>query len=28
VVEIARKGGRASHRGGFASMDPKKQVNI
>lgn len=26
VVEIAKKGGQASHTGGFASMDPEKQV--
>lgn len=26
VQEIARKGGQASHSGGFASMDPDKQV--
>jgi general stress protein YciG len=26
VQEIARKGGQASHTGGFASMDPDKQV--
>ena len=26
VVEIAKKGGQASHGGGFASMDPEKQV--
>ena len=26
VSEIARKGGHASHSGGFASMDPQKQV--
>ena len=26
VAEIARKGGQASHTGGFASMDPDKQV--
>jgi general stress protein YciG len=26
VQEIAKKGGQASHSGGFASMDPDKQV--
>jgi general stress protein YciG len=26
VQEIARKGGQSSHSGGFASMDPDKQV--
>ena len=26
VVEAARKGGHASHSGGFASMDAEKQV--
>jgi general stress protein YciG len=26
VQEIASKGGQASHSGGFASMDPDKQV--
>ena len=26
VSEIAKKGGQASHEGGFASMDPEKQV--
>jgi general stress protein YciG len=26
VKEIASKGGKASHSGGFASMDPDKQV--
>lgn len=26
VREIASKGGKASHSGGFASMDPDKQV--
>lgn len=26
VREIASKGGHASHKGGFASMDPDKQV--
>ena len=26
VSEIARKGGQSSHSGGFASMDPDKQV--
>jgi hypothetical protein len=26
VENIARKGGRSSHQGGFASMDPDKQV--
>lgn len=28
VSEIAKKGGQASHEGGFASMDPEKQVII
>jgi hypothetical protein len=28
VQEIASKGGQASHSGGFASMDPDKQVSI
>lgn len=28
VQNIARKGGQASHSGGFASMDPDKQVSI
>jgi hypothetical protein len=28
VKEIASKGGQASHSGGFASMDPDKQVSI
>jgi len=28
VQEIASKGGRASHSGGFVGMDPDKQVNI
>jgi len=28
VQEIASKGGQASHSGGFASMDPDKQVCI
>jgi general stress protein YciG len=27
VQEIASKGGKASHSGGFASMDPDKQVS-
>ncbi len=27
VSEIASKGGQASHSGGFASMDPEKQVS-
>jgi general stress protein YciG len=27
VQEIASKGGQASHSGGFASMDPDKQVS-
>ena len=27
VCEIAAKGGKASHSGGFASMDPDKQVS-
>lgn len=26
VEDIARKGGQSSHQGGFASMDPDKQV--
>jgi hypothetical protein len=26
VSRIAQQGGHASHRGGFASMDPDKQV--
>ena len=26
VSNIAQKGGQASHQGGFASMDPQKQV--
>jgi general stress protein YciG len=26
VQNIARKGGQSSHTGGFASMDPDKQV--
>ena len=26
--EIARKGGEASHSGGFASMDPERQREI
>ena len=26
VSEIAKKGGQSSHEGGFASMDPEKQV--
>ena len=26
VAEIGRKGGQSSHHGGFASMDPDKQV--
>ena len=28
VQEIASKGGQASHTGGFASMDPQKQVSL
>lgn len=28
VQEIASKGGKASHSGGFASMDPDKQVRL
>ena len=28
VQEIASKGGQASHSGGFASMDPDKQVRF
>ena len=28
VSEIAKKGGESSHQGGFASMDPDKQVNF
>jgi hypothetical protein len=28
VSEIGRKGGQSSHSGGFASMDPQKQVRI
>ncbi len=28
VREIASKGGHSSHSGGFASMDPDKQVSI
>ena len=28
VSEIAKKGGEASHQGGFASMDPDKQVQF
>lgn len=28
VQEIAKKGGEASHHGGFASMDPEKQVGF
>jgi len=28
VVEAAKKGGEASHSGGFASMDPDKQREI
>jgi general stress protein YciG len=28
VSEIGRKGGQASHSGGFASMDPQKQVPV
>lgn len=28
VSEIAKKGGESSHQGGFASMDPDKQVRI
>jgi hypothetical protein len=28
VQNIASKGGQASHTGGFASMDPDKQVHI
>jgi general stress protein YciG len=27
VESIARKGGQSSHQGGFASMDPQKQVS-
>ena len=27
VSSIAQRGGQASHTGGFASMDPDKQVN-
>lgn len=27
VQEIASKGGKASHGGGFANMDPEKQVS-
>src|SRR3954451_12570404 len=27
VENIARKGGQSSHQGGFASMDPNKQVS-
>ncbi|EKV08381.1 Conidiation-specific protein (Con-10), putative [Penicillium digitatum PHI26] len=27
VENIARKGGQSSHHGGFASMDPNKQVS-
>lgn len=28
VSEIAKKGGESSHTGGFASMDPDKQVRL
>lgn len=28
VQDIASKGGQSSHSGGFASMDPDKQVNM
>ncbi len=28
VSSIAQKGGEASHNGGFASMDPDKQVSL
>lgn len=28
VENIARKGGQSSHSGGFASMDPEKQVGF
>jgi hypothetical protein len=28
VSKLGRKGGQASHSGGFASMDPQKQVYI
>lgn len=28
VQAIASKGGQASHSGGFASMDPEKQVRL
>ena len=28
VSEIGRKGGQSSHSGGFASMDPQKQVYV
>ena len=28
VSEIAKKGGESSHQGGFASMDPDKQVTF
>lgn len=28
VESIARKGGQSSHQGGFASMDPRKQVRL
>ena len=28
VSEIGRKGGQSSHSGGFAYMDPQKQVYI
>ncbi|KAJ3951809.1 hypothetical protein N0V92_011771 [Colletotrichum tropicale] len=28
VQEIAAKGGHASHAGGFASMDPERQVRL
>jgi general stress protein YciG len=28
VENIARKGGQSSHQGGFASMDPQKQVRL
>lgn len=28
VREIASKGGKASHSGGFANMDPERQVSV
>jgi general stress protein YciG len=28
VQAIAQKGGQSSHEGGFASMDPDKQVSL